>query len=556
MKLLSGLGDGFFADLVLLNGKLVTVDGKEGICEAVGVKDGKILVVGSSGDVKRAIGRRTRVVDLKGKTVLPGFVDCHNHTPARVNYVELHWVRTMDELIEKLREKAKRAPEGRWIIGGGFNESKLREKRFPNRYDLDKASKDHPIAISRTGGHMGSIYNTYALNLGGITRDTPDPPPPAYIERDPVTREPLGNLRESAEQPLLRLRSKEPKPSMEETKEALKETFKELLAWGITSVLDPGIEGDKLRAYEELLRSGELWIRVSFLVGRSGITKMGPDGVREKVEAVEAIGLLPGFGNDWLRMTGFKLMTDGSMSAATCALYEPYEGQPRNYGIFHEAMGTKEEFTEYLAEAHRAGLRVGVHAIGDKAIDVTLDAIEAALKAYPREDHRHSIEHCGLPTNEALARMKRLGVTASASVGFGWELGDQHQVLIGPERMKRYYPMRSFKNYGIKAGANFDHSVTMADVIKGIYVMVTRKSETGGDLGQNERISRMDAIRAFTIDAAYLNFEEHMKGSIEPRKLGDFVVLDRDILTCAEEEIKDIKVLMTIVGGEIRYQIE
>jgi hypothetical protein len=546
---LAELPEELFADMVLLNGKIVAVDNRETIASAVAVKGGKILKVGPNEEIKKTVGKHTKVIDLKGKTVLPGFLDCHNHVPARGASVDLHWVRSMDELVEKLREKAEKTPKGRWVMGGGFNESKLKEKRFPNRYDLDRASTEHPIAISRVGGHHGSIYNSYALNLAGITKDTPDPKPPAYIERDPVTREPLGNLRESAEEPLRRLRAQEPRPSEEEmrqaTKEGLKETFKQLLSWGITSVLDPGIGGDKIRAYQELLESGELPIRVSFLVSREGIAK---------IQAIKSLGLKPGFGNDWLRFAGLKLMTDGSMSAATCALYEPYEGQPNNYGIFHEAMGTVEEFTEQVVEAHKAGIRTGTHAIGDKAIDVALDAIEAAQKAYPRKNHRHSIEHCGLPTKKALERMSRLGVTASASVGFGWELGDQHLSLIGPERMKRYYPMRSFKEHGIKAGANFDYSVTMADVVKGIYVMVARRSETGQDLGQNERISRMDAVRAFTIDSAYLQFEEGLKGSIEPGKLADFVVLDRDILTCPEEEIKDTEVLTTIVGGEIKYQ--
>jgi hypothetical protein len=551
---LAELPEELFADLVLLNGKIVTVDGKEGIAEAVAAKGGKILKLGSSQEIKKTVGKRTKVIDLKGKTVLPGFIDGHNHMPANASSVDLHWVRSMDELIGKLKEKAKKTPKGRWIVGGGFNESKLKEKRFPNRYDLDKASKEHPIAISRTGGHMGSIYNSYALNLAGITKDTPDPTPPSYIERDPLTREPLGNLRESAEVPLLGLRAKEPRPSADETKEALKETFQQLLAWGITSVMDPGIGGDKVGMYQELLEAGELPLRVTFLINRSGLTKTGPEGVKEKIEALKNIGLKRGFGNDWLRFLGLKLMTDGSMSAATCALYEPYVGQPNNYGIFHEAMGTKEEFTEYLTEAHKAGLPIGVHAIGDKAIDVTLDAVEAALKVYPVKDHRIRIEHCGLPTKKALSRMKKLGVTAAASIGFGWELGDQHRALIGPERMKRYYPMKSFKQNGIKAGANFDHSVSMADIVKGIYVMVVRKSETGQDLGQNEKISRIDAIRAFTTDAAYLQFEEKMKGSIEPGKLADMIVLDRDILTCPEEEIKDVQVLTTIVGGEIKYQ--
>ena len=552
------LPEELFADLVLLNGKIVTVDERETIAEAVAAKGGKVLKVGFTEEIKKTIGAHTKVIDLEGKTVLPGFVDCHNHVPARVGSVDLHWVRSMDELVEKLREKAEKTPKGRWVVGGGFNESKLKEKRFPNRYDLDRASTEHPIAVSRVGGHHGSIYNSYALNLAGITKDTPDPEPPAYIERDPVTREPLGNLRESAAAPLQRLRAQEPRPPEEEMrramKEALKETFRQLLAWGITSVLDPGIGGDKLRLYQEFLESGELPIRVSFLVSRGGITKRGPEGVKEKIQAINSLGLRPGFGNDWLRFAGLKLMTDGSMSAATCALYEPYVGQPDNYGIFHESMGTKEEFTEYVVEAHKAGLRTGTHAIGDKAIDMTLDAIEAAQKAYPREDPRHSIEHCGLPTKEALERMSKLGVNASSSVGFGWELGDQHRSLIGPERMERYYPHKSFKDYGIKAGANFDYSVTMADTMKGLYVMIARKSETGQDLGQSQRISRMDAIRALTIDSAYLQFEEGMKGSIEPGKLADMVVLERDILTCPEEEIKDMTVLTTIVGGEVKYQ--
>ncbi|MFB0543237.1 MAG: amidohydrolase [Candidatus Bathyarchaeia archaeon] len=552
------LPEELFADLVLLNGKIVTVNEKETIAEAVAAKGGKILKVGSTEEIKKTVGKHTKVIDLKGKTVLPGFVDCHNHVPARVGGVDLHWVRSMDELVEKLREQAEKTPKGRWITGGGFNESKLKEKRFPNRYDLDRVSTEHPVVISRVGGHHGGIYNSYTLNLAGITKDTPDPEPPGYIERDPVTREPLGNLRESAEAPMRRLRMQEPRLPEEErraaTKEALKETFQQLLAWGITSVLDPGIGGDTLEMFQELLEEGELPIRISFLVGRGGITRTGPEGVKEKIQALSSIGLKPGFGNDWLRFVGLKLMTDGSMSAATCALYEPYVGQPDNYGIFHEAMGTKEEFTDYVTEAHKAGIRVGVHAIGDKAIDVTLDAIEAAQKAYPREDLRHSIEHCGLPTKKALERMKRLGVTASASVGFGWELGDQHRSLIGPERMEGYYPMKSFKEYGIKAGANFDYSVTMADTAKGLYVMVARRSEMGQDLGQSQRISRMDAIRALTIDSAYLQHEEGMKGSIEPGKLADMVVLDRDILTCPEEEIKDITVLTTILGGEVKYQ--
>jgi len=545
------------ADRILINGNIVTVDPKGSTAEALAVKDGRFLMVGAVDHVLKSRGRHTEVIDFGGKTILPGFIDCHNHVPARPRLVDLHWVRSMDELVAMLREKAERTPKGRWVQGGGFNESKLEEKRFPNRYDLDKASTEHPIAIGRVGGHVGNIYNSYALNLAGITRDTPDPKPPAYIERDPETGEPLGNLRESAEEPLLEMMAAEPPSTNDEVKEALKETFRRLNAWGITSVQEPGSSGRKVRLYQELSEEGALTIRNTFLISRRDEEGFwNPEQIRKKIECIESLGILPGFGDDMLRVAGLKLMVDGSMSAANAALYEPYLGQPDNIGIMHEGAGTKEEFIEYVKAAHKAGLRLGIHAIGDRAIDIALDGIEAALKAHPREDHRHSIEHCGLPTKEALERMRRLGVTASSSVGFGWELGDQHLSLIGKERMKRYYPHRSFLEHGIKAGANFDYSVTMADIMKGIYVMVARRSETGQDLGQNQRISRMDAIKAFTMDAAYLEFEEGIKGSIEPGKLADFVVLDKDILTCSEEEIKDIHVLATYLGGKSIYKNE
>jgi predicted amidohydrolase YtcJ len=364
--------------------------------------------------------------------------------------------------------------------------------------------------------------------------------------------EPLGNLRESAEESLRNMRAAEPPPTKEEIKEALRETFRKLNEWGITSVQEPGAMIDKIPLYQELREEGTLTIRNTFLVW--GGYMRTREGQMDTFEAIKILGLKPGFGDDMLKFAGLKLMTDGSMSAANCALYEPYVGQPDNIGIIHERVGTKEEFVRYVVEGHKAGLRLGIHAIGDRGIDFTLDGIEAALEAFPREDHRHSIEHCGLPTKEALERMKRLGVTAASSVGFGWELGDQHLSLIGPERMERYYPHKSFLEYGIKAGANFDYSVCMANVMEGIYVMHARRSETGQNLGQSQAISRIDAIKAFTIDCAYLEFEENIKGSIEPGKLADFVILDKDILTCPQKDIPHIKILATYLGGKPVYK--
>ena len=560
------------ADLVLLNGKIITVDAHNSIVEAVACKGEKILLVGSSEEVKATIGKHTKVIDLEGKTVTPGFIDTHFHfgggaRMGRTGRVDLRYVRSMDELISKLRENTEKLPEGRWIIGRGYNESKLKEKRFPNRYDLDKASTKHPISVTRQGGHDGIRVNSLALELAGITKDTPDPEPPSYIERDPQTGEPLGNLREEGAVPVQRLIAQEPPLTRDEMKEGLRRTIRQMLEWGITSIQEPGASMSMLPIYQEILRDGEFPIRNSFLISAPRTDRPLSRNERYKlaVDTVITVGLQNGFGNDHLRFIGVKLGHDGSMSAGNCAVYEPYLNWPTpdNYGVIHgysdEKLASGEalkEFSEIVKKLNRAGIRCGIGAIGDRGIDFFLDAIELALKDCPRSDHRMSLEHCSLPTKAALARMKRLGVTSSTSVGFGWELGDQHRGYMGMERMERYMPMKSFKEYGIVASGNADWSVCSANPMEGIHVCVNRTSETGQDLGQSQKISVMDALRVYTWNGAYITFEEDIKGSIEPGKLADMVVLGRDILTCDPSEIANIKVLTTVIAGKVVYQRE
>jgi predicted amidohydrolase YtcJ len=244
-------------------------------------------------------------------------------------------------------------------------------------------------------------------------------------------------------------------------------------------------------------------------------------------------------------------MCDGSMSGWTAALYEPYSNDPEEYGII---VSSEEELTTGIIEAHKAGLRPVTHAIGDRAIDIVLDAIEKALRERPDPDHRMSIEHCSLPTDEAIGRMKRLGVLPSSSVGFIFELGPAHLLGIGPERLKRYFPHRTYLEKGILSVGNSDWFVTSANIAQQIYGVVTRKSYTGEVIGPEQAISVKDALRLYTINGAYASFEEAAKGSLEPGKLADIVVLDKDIFTIPEDEIKEVKVDTTIVGGEIVYQ--
>jgi predicted amidohydrolase YtcJ len=562
--------DELYADLVILNGNIITMDTNNSIVDAVACKDKKFLAIGSNEEVRAYVGKHTKIIDMEGKTVTPGFVDSHFHFYGggrRARSVDLRYVRTMDDLIDELRKKAETLPQGRWIQGFGYNESKLKEKRFPNRYDLDKASTEHPISVTRQGGHDGIRVNSLALELAGITKDTPDPPLPSLIERDIETGEPLGNLRELGAQPVNQLIAQEPAMTREELKEGLRDTIELMLSWGITSIQEPGAPMDFLPLYQEMLRDGEFLIRNSFLISAPSMGRSYERGERYKVAvdlSVE-VGLQSSFGNDHLKFAGIKLGHDGSMSAGNCAVYEPYLNYPTpdNYGVIHGYSNEQMENGEALADfaplvikLHNAGMRCGIGAIGDRGIDFFLDAIEMAHNQNPREDVRHSLEHCSLPTMEALKRMKRLGVTSSTSVGFGWELGDQHRGFMGMERMKRYMPMKSFKEIGIVASGNADWSVCSANVMEGIHVCVNRTSETGQDLSQNQAISVMDALRVYTWNGAYITHEEDIKGSIEPGKYADMTVLDRDILTCDTAEINDIKVLTTFIDGEIVYQRE
>jgi len=561
--------DELYADLVLLNGKIITIDVDDSVVEAVACKDKKIIAVGSNEEINAYKGKNTEVVDLGGKTVTPGFVDTHVHFSSgarRARSVDLRYVRTMDDLIVELKKKAETLPPGRWLRGWGYNESKLKEKRFPNRYDLDKASTEHPITVTRQGGHDGIRVNSLALELANITKDTPDPRLPSFIERDPETGEPMGNLREEATQTINELIAAEPLMTKEEKKEGLRNTIKLMLAWGITSIQEPGAPMDMIPLYMELYDEGEYHIRNTYLASAPSEGRVY-EGRNERYRtavdnAVEA-GLVSGFGNDHIKFAGIKLGHDGSMSAGNCAVYEPYLNYPTpdNYGVIHgysnEEMESGEALKEYapvVVKLHNAGMRCGIGAIGDRGIDFYLDAIEIAHNQNPRADVRHSLEHCSLPTKAALERMKRLGVTSSTSVGFGWELGDQHRTYMGMERMKRYMPMKSFKEMGIVASGNADWSVCSANPMEGIHVCVNRTSETGQDLSKNQAISVMDALRVYTWNGAYITHEEDIKGSIEPGKYADFAVLDKDILTCDPDEIHKIKVLETYVDGKKVYE--
>jgi len=380
------------------------------------------------------------------------------------------------------------------------------------------------------------------LKMAEISKDTPDPEG-GRLDRDSQTGEPNGVLREQAQ---TIVKSLIPPYTVGNVKEGILAACQQLASWGITSFHDAAVAHDAMLAYQELLAENKLPLRVGMMI--PGIALLEFPGY---LEELKTLGIKAGFGNDRLRIYGTKFMCDGSMSGWTAALYEPYSNEPDEYGI---TVTSKEKLTTGIVDAHQAGLRPVTHAIGDRAIDIVLDAIEKALKKRPDPDHRMSIEHCSLPTEEAIDRMKHLGVLPSSSVGFIYELGPAHLLGLGPERIRRYFPHKTYLEKGIISVGNSDWFVTSGNIAQQIYGVVTRKSYTGEVIGAEQAIAVKDALRLYTINGAYASFEEDIKGSIEPGKLADLAVLDRDILSIPDEEIKDMQVVMTVVGGEIVYQ--
>ncbi len=532
-------------DFALVNGNVNTLNGKDDTAEAVAVASGKIVSVGTTRSIEEILNKESKIIDVQGKTVLPGFVESHCH-PSMAGLrlcfeVDVRNAASIDDIMDSLRQKAETLPNGRWVKGFGYNDQRLEERRHPTRWDLDKATTSHPVFLGRTDGHL-AVTNSLGLSMAKITKDTADPAGGRF-DRDPNTGELTGVLRETAQG---RVKALIPQYSVGEIKNGLIAACRQLAAWGITSFHDAAVDHDSMIAYQELLAEKQLPLRVAMMIPGNPMLELAG-----YLEELKALGIRAGFGNDRLRFYGTKFMCDGSMSGWTAALYEPYSNEPDEYGI---TVSSEDELTNGIVEAHKAGLRPVTHAIGDRAIDIVLDAIEKALRERPDPDHRMSIEHCSLPTLEAIDRMKRLGVLPSSSAGFIYELGPAHLLGIGPERLKRYFPHRTYLEKGILSVGNSDWFVTSGNIAQQIYGVVTRKGYTGEVIGPEQAISVKDALRLYTINGAYASFEENHKGSIEPGKLADMVVLDRDIFTLPADEIKEVKVETTIVGGEIVYQ--
>lgn len=531
----------FFPDLIFTNGAVVTVDATDRICEAVSVYGNRIQMVGSRREVEKTAGPRTRIIDLKGRSLLPGFIDAHCH-PGSHGSVKLQLacgpdaVRSIEDIQTAVAERAKSVPAGEWILGRGYDHSKLAEKRHPTRQDLDAAAPHHKVCITRTCGHVLAV-NSLALDFVGYGPDTPDPEG-GKIERD-GTGALTGVLFETARVPFW----KNTFPGLEELKKSTPLMNRDFLRLGITSAHDAsGRNPDEIRAYQIGVHEGWLNVRIYAMVRLSGDIRVGHHYLES--------GLMTGFGNEKLRLGPLKLMIDGSAGGGSAALREPYMDDPDNYGITYMS---QEELDAQVLRGHAAGYQVGVHAIGDRGVEMTLNAYEKALKKIPRKNHRHRIEHCGLLDGPMMDKIRDLELIPALGAPFIYELGDSYFGPVGEARLKCMYPLKSLMARGVVAPLTSDTPVIHPNPMHGIYVALTRKTETGRVISAGESVGILDAIRAYTAFGAYASFEENIKGSIEAGKLADFVVLSQNILETPAAEILDISADLTLVDGRIVY---
>ena len=536
--------DGANTDLVVFNAKVYTVDTQAPKAEAFAVKGGRFAAVGSNADISALIGKGTQTFDARQMTIVPGFIDCHNHAPGNTLLYEVivgnpyvvEFV-TISSIVDKLRAKARETPPGTWVEGYFFDDTKVKDNRQLNLHDLDQVSKDLPVAVHHRGGHT-SYYNSKALEVADINKNTPNPPGGTF-DRD-ASGDLNGRVTDLARNALNKA-GKRPTFTEEQTlqrdRDGLAYISKQFVRYGVTSVHH---EGGNLPALQQVRERGELLHRVSY------------EASGKVLEAMIAGGIMTGFGDEWIRLGATSEHTvDGSFSERTMALSTPYPGVVPPYkGNITE---TQDELNAWIERVHRAGIQVNCHANGDVAIDMVLTAVERAQRLFPRADARPKITHCTLINDDLVRRIKAAGVVPAAFTSYAYYNSDKF-VFYGEELMKRCMAYRSFLDAGIPVAAGSDFSPGPFDPRMAMQGMVTRTGWDGKTWGANQRISVDEALRVNTLNGAYNSHEEAIKGSITPGKLADFVVLSDDLFTMDKEKIKDVQIVRTVVGGSTVYQ--
>jgi predicted amidohydrolase YtcJ len=550
------------ADLVLLNGKIITVDASDRIAQAVAIKGDKIAAVGSNAEINALIGVGTHRIDLEGLTVTPGLLDAHAHFSSggadRLFLLDLSYpnVKSSGEVQAKIRGQVGKLRGGAWAEGRGWDEGKLDERRLIVARDLDPVSPNHPVYLTQTMGHYG-VANGIALKMAGITKETPDPPN-GTIDRNPDGT-PTGVLKESAQDLVRRLI---PPRSAEQVEEGMRDLAKAFNAEGMTGVKDPGISSDAWSSYTRVLAGGGLTVRV-FALWTGGRTVAAAKEVIVRRAAITKP--YRSTGDDRLIPGGVKLYMDGSGGARTAWLYDDWNKNFTDLDTGNRGYpaGDPDTIRSLIRMYHDAGFHVSVHSIGDRGIDWVVDSYAQALKANPVKGLRHGVIHANIPTDHAIEAMADLQKTYDAgypepSASFMWWIGDTYAANFGPKRSLRLNPFKTYLSRGMIWGNGSDYDVTPFPARYGIWAAVARQTLLGVNgpdpFGRKEAVDVRAALRAVTIWAARQMFLEQKIGSVEVGKYADLAVWDRDIYTVPTDQIKEMKCRLTIFNGKVVYE--
>ena len=533
----NGGGEGM-ADLILANGRVFTADTALPRASAVAVRDGKLIQVENDASVRPLIGRNTRVVDLLGKLVLPGFNDAHVHFSEggfALLGIDLRDAKDEMEFARRIGDYARTLKKGEWITRGNWDHENWPSRKHPRKDLLAAMTRDYPVLVSRFDGHI-ALANDLALKLAGIDRKTLNPSG-GEIEKDAGTGEPTGILKDEAIRLVERVI---PSPSAERLEHAVLSALTHARELGVTSIQDNSSRED-LSIYQRLADQGELTVRVN---------AMRPVALYEDFER---IGIRPPFGDRLLRLGTVKLFVDGSMGAGTALFYGPYQDDPLTRGI---SIYPEEDLGRLVQAVDRAGLQIAAHAIGDRANAWILNAFEKARRENGVRDARHRIEHAQVVRQQDVGRFRELGAIASIQPSHCIDDMKWAEKRIG-SRVSDAYRFQSFVHEGVHMAFGTDWPVEPLNPMLGLYAAVTREFPGGGPRGgwhPEEKISLEKAIELYTAGSAYAEFQEDVKGTIAVGKLADLVVLDRDLFQIPQKEILQARVALTILGGKIVYQ--
>jgi hypothetical protein len=507
--------------------------------EAIAIKGNKIFAVGKRAEIESLIGEQTKVVKLEGKLVIPGFIDAHVHpfgAGHALTVIDLKGLRKED-ILHKVAKKVKEIKDGEWIEGAGWDQGFWEKKTFPTRYELDVIAPNNPVMLTRIDGHS-AWYNSMALRKYNITKDTKDPEGGRII-RD-AQGEPTGILIDAA----MNLIHGDAYQGDRRAKEGyIKLAMDQYKSWGVTGIHDAGADKQSLEVYKKLIKEGSLTVRVYAMVSADS------DAFPEYLSRGPEVGL----GDNFLTIRSIKILFDGALGSRGALLFEPYSDSPDTTGL---QLIKENKAYSIIKKSLEKGFQVCIHAIGDKANHMVLGLYQKALKENPVKDHRLRIEHVSIIQDQDVLNMKQMNVIASMQPIFIGEYGRWAEDRLGPQRVKNVLVSRRLLDAGVKIAAGTDTPASdTGNPIINFYAAIARKSPFGvsEEWYGNEKVTREEALKMMTIDAAYAAFEENSKGSIENGKLADIIVLSNNIMEIEEEKILNTKVVMTILNGKIIY---